>query len=243
MGERARHARPSLLWKRWIATTGPEGLAAEALHVGVAGPRSRASAAVPSRSGSAGSPIARLLPMPPVTTPGSASGPQHPLGGSWVAQLRVLTLTVVGGLVVIGVALAFVLPLDESPPSWFTVAALAAGVVLHLGLDAFGYRTTPLDPALPADRATAVAMERYRAGMILRSALCESIAVASVALAFVLPVGGFAVYGVGAGVSVALLGIHVWPGPRPVDRAATALEAHGTPSGLREALGPGGTVS
>ena len=156
--------------------------------------------------------------------------------GTDAAQLRLITSAVGGGLVLIGIALGFVLPLDESPPTWFTVGAVAAGIVVHLGLDMFGYRSAPLDPALSDDRATKVAMERYRAGTIVRSALCESIAVASVALAFVLPEGGFTVYAVGAGVAVALMGVHVWPWTRPVDRAARSLEARGKASGLRETL-------
>src|SRR5688572_915304 len=104
-------------------------------------------------------------------------------------QHRVLAAALMGGVVLIGVALAFVLPLDESPPTWVTLGLIGAGVAAHLGLDAVGYRPTSADP---------VAV--LQAGMIVRSAFAEAIAVAAAALAFVLPEGGFSTYGVGAGV-------------------------------------------
>ena len=122
-------------------------------------------------------------------------------------QQRILAAGLMGGVVLIGVALAFVLPLDESPPGWVTIGLVGAGVAVHLGLDAFGYRPSGADP-----------VAAFRAGMILRSAFAEAVAVVAAALAFVLPEGGFATYAVGAGVAIALMGIHVWPSARAVGR-------------------------
>ena len=120
-------------------------------------------------------------------------------------QQRILAVSLMGGIVLIGLALAAVLPLDEAPPTWVTIGLVAAGVAVHVGLDAFGYRPTSADP-----------VAAYQAGMILRSAFSEAIAIVAAGLAFVLPEGGFATYAVGAGVAIALMAIHVWPSDRAV---------------------------
>ena len=120
-------------------------------------------------------------------------------------QQRILAASLMGGIVLIGLALAAVLPLDEAPPNWVTIGLVAAGVAVHVGLDTFGYRPTSADP-----------VAAYQAGMILRSAFSEAIAIVAAGLAFVLPEGGFATYAVGAGVAVALMAIHVWPSDRAV---------------------------
>lgn len=165
--------------------------------------------------------------------------PARSFGAPFAAQNRVLAGALMGGLFFIGLALFFVLPLDETPPLWVPVAQLAAGVAVHLGLEAFGYRTLPLDPSLSDDEAAATAMVRYQTGMLLRFALSEAIAIASIALAFVMPEGGFVVYAVGALVSLVLMGVHVWPWSRPVGKAAAVLEASGRASRLREVFGLG----
>ena len=126
-------------------------------------------------------------------------------------QHRILAAALMGGIVLIGVALAAVLPLDEVPPTWVTIALIGAGVAVHLGLESFGYRPTSADP-----------VAAFQAGMILRSAFAESIAVVAAALAFVLPEGGFATYAVGAGVAIALMGVHVWPSARTVARQGSS---------------------
>jgi len=104
-------------------------------------------------------------------------------------------------------------------------------------LDAVGYRTQPLASDLTEEAAVAQAQARWQAGMILRFALAELIAIVSIAAAFVLPEGDITVYLGGALVSLVLMVVHVWPGARPVGKAATALEAGGTRSGLRETFG------
>lgn len=71
---------------------------------------------------------------------------------------------------------------------------------------------------------------------MLRFALCELIAIASLVLAFALE-GGILTYAIGAVVSLALMAVHVWPWSRPVTKVANALEAAGRTSHLREAFG------
>ena len=72
--------------------------------------------------------------------------------------------------------------------------------------------------------------------MMLRFALSEVIAIASLVAAFVVE-GGLGAYAVGALVSLALMAVHVWPWARPVTKVADALEASGRPSFLRETFG------
>ncbi len=55
------------------------------------------------------------------------------------------------------------------------------------------------------DDAAAAARVRWQSSMILRFALCEFVALASIAAAFVLEEGGFLVYAVGALVSLVLM--------------------------------------
>lgn len=72
---------------------------------------------------------------------------------------------------------------------------------------------------------------------ILRFAISEFVAIASIAAAFVLPDGDVLVHVGGALVSLVLMVVHVWPWARPVGKTADALEAGGRRSGLREAFG------
>lgn len=153
------------------------------------------------------------------------------------SQHRLVAGTLISGLFFIALALFFVLPLDEAPPVWVLPAQLAAGVAVHVLVEAIGYRPPALDPSLDDEAASAQAMVRHQGAMILRFALIESIAIVSIALAFVVPDGGFLTFAGGAVVSLALMGYHVWPWTRPVGRTADALEARGRRSGLREAFG------
>ena len=167
------------------------------------------------------------------------SSPRPPVA-PFVMSHRILVGALMAALVFIGMALLFVLPLDQAPPLWVPLAQLAAGAGIHLVLEAIGYRTPPLEPSLDDDAAAAQALVRYQSGMFLRFALCEAVAIASIALAFVLPTGGWVVYGVGAVVSLVLMVVHVWPWSRPVGKAADALEASGRSSRLREVFGIAG---
>jgi hypothetical protein len=153
------------------------------------------------------------------------------------AQNRLVAGTLISGLFFITLALFFVLPTDETPPIWVPLAQLGAGVAVHLMVETIGYRPAALDPSLDEDAAVAQGMVRYQGAMILRFALIEAIAIVSIALAFVLPEGGFLTFVGGAVVSFVLMAVHVWPWARPVGRSADALEARGRRSGLRESFG------
>lgn len=141
-----------------------------------------------------------------------------------------------GALVFMGLALFFVLGTDSTPPLWLPVVQLAAGVAVHFAMEAIGYRPTPLDPSMSDDEAAAAARTGWQSSMILRFALIEFIAILSLVVAFVID-GAVWTYAIGALVSLVLMSIHVWPGSRSINRTATALEAQGKQSFLREAFG------
>jgi hypothetical protein len=149
---------------------------------------------------------------------------------------RILAASLMAALVFIGIALSFVLPPDGVSPVVLLVQVVA-GVAAHLLLDAIGYRTPALATDQTDDEAAAVARTRWQSLMVLRFAISESIAIASIAAAFVLADGSVMTYLGGAVVSLVLMLVHVWPGARSVGRTADALEAGGRRSGLREAFG------
>ena len=162
-------------------------------------------------------------------------------GADWAASTRVLAATLMSALVLIGTSLWFVLGQDDmsSPPVLVLAGLLALGVAVHLTVEAVGYRAEPLSASLSDAEVENQTRTRWQATMILRFALAESVAIVSIAVAFVVSEGGFLTYVVGAAISLALMVLHVWPGARPVGKVADALERDGRRSGLREAFGVG----
>ena len=161
-----------------------------------------------------------------------------PAATAWAASTRILAGSLMGALLIMGVAVFFVLGDDlASPPVVIPLAQIAAGVVLHLLLETVGYRVAPLTLAMSADEAGTAARTRWQSGMVLRFALAESVAIVSLAGAFIVTEGAVLTYVGGALVSLVLMVLHVWPGSRPVGKVADALERDGRGSGLREAFG------
>jgi hypothetical protein len=156
-------------------------------------------------------------------------------------QTRVLAGALMGALVAIAAVMYVVLAATEDalapPPLWLVAAQLVAGLAAHGLCESVGYRTQPLDPALDPEEARTVARARFQAGMVVRFAACEVVAIASLAAAFVVAEGGWLGYVTGAAVSLVLMAVHVWPWRRPVDRTRAALESDGAASGLRADFG------
>jgi len=163
-----------------------------------------------------------------------------PPGTSLAVSARILAGSLMGALLFMGVALAFVLRTDSRPPLWVPLAQLVAGAAIHVLLDTIGYRLQPLEVSMGDTEAASAARARWQAAMILRFALSESVALASIAAAFVIGEGGFWIYAAGAVVSLVLMVVHVWPWARPLGRTVEALESAGQPSHLFEAFGLSG---
>lgn len=158
-------------------------------------------------------------------------------GTPFAMSARILAGSLMGALLFMGFALFYVLPIDESPPLWVFLAQLVTGVAIHFFIETIGYRVRALEVSMSDDEAAAAGRARWQSSMILRFALCEFVALASIAAAFVIEEGGFLIYAVGALVSLVLMAVHVWPWARPIGRTAEALESAGQPSYLREAFG------
>lgn len=157
-------------------------------------------------------------------------------------QVQILAGAVMGSLVMIAIALGIAFPDGErfdAPPLWLIGAQVAAAVVVHLLVEAIGYRAGAIHPETGEAEARGQAMHSFTSGTVLRLGLCESIALASVAAAFLVDTGGYVGFLTGAAVSLALMAVHAWPGTGPIGKTATNLERDGGRSYLREQLGLG----
>lgn len=155
-------------------------------------------------------------------------------------QLRTVVGAMTGTLVVLGVVAWFAVGAEDAataPPMWLVVAQLVVGVVVFAMCETVGYRTPAIAPGASPEEARRTSQQALTSSTFVRAALCESIALVSLAVAFVIPHGGVLGYAVGAAVSIALLLVHAWPGQRVIERIATSLERDGGRSGLREAAG------
>ena len=155
-------------------------------------------------------------------------------------SLRILVATMMSSLVFIGFALSFVLSGDDllAPPGVGVLAGqLVAALASHALIEAVGYRTAALAPGTPSYTAVARARSAVQTGTFLRFALSEWIAIASLAMAFVVAEGGFVTYCFGAVLTLLLVGFHAYPWIRPLAKTRTSLERDGAPSFFHEAVG------
>lgn len=152
-------------------------------------------------------------------------------------RLRIVALAVMWGLVVLAFVVYFAFSgrdgAYDAPPLAALAAPPIAGLVVHALLESIGYRV----PSLEVDHDTAEVMRlaglRYTSALARRMVLCEFIALASLAGAFVVDEGGFTVYVVGAAVSLALLAVHGWPSERSIAKVEASLERREVTSHLR----------
>ena len=105
-----------------------------------------------------------------------------PTGAAFAMTTRMLAASLIGALFFIAVALLFVLgdSLEETPPLLVPVGQVVVGVAVHLLVEAVAYRPAPLPLSLSDEQARTTSRQRWQEGMILRFALCEFVAIASV---------------------------------------------------------------
>lgn len=154
-------------------------------------------------------------------------------------QVQLVVGSVMSSLVVIAIALSTAFTDDRfaAPPLWLLAVQVVAAVGIHLLVETIGYRTPALPPGTDAAEAGTTSSQALVRGTILRVAMCESIALASVAAAFVVEEGGYAGLLTGVVIALVLMAVHAWPRTAVVDRTAQSLERDGARSHLHERLG------
>lgn len=155
--------------------------------------------------------------------------------------LRTVVLAVSSSLFFIALALYFVLGTGETafdlPPAWVLGGQVVVAVAIHLLLNAVGYRTPAIAPSTPPDRAGSQSAAAFSSTTFLRMAFAESIAIASIAAAFLVPQGEYVTFLTGAVLGLALLAFHAVPSERTIAKVQASLERDGGVSHLRESLG------
>lgn len=155
--------------------------------------------------------------------------------------LRTVVLSVASTLFFFALALYFVLGTSETaydvPPAWLLGAQVVAALAIHLLLTAVGYRTPAIAPGTPPDQAATRSAAAFSSTTILRMVLSESIAIVSVAAAFIVTQGEYVAYLTGALLALALLAFHAFPRERTISKVQASLEREGGTSFLREKLG------
>jgi hypothetical protein len=157
---------------------------------------------------------------------------------TFLRTLRTLSATLMGALVVVLVAVAFVLgdKATGSTPAGWVALVVGLGLLQTVLIPVIGYRFTPVAPGTPAEEAKAAVVAQLQSTTILRFALAESVGLLGVALAFVADEGGLYPLLLGVAMAELLMFWHVWPGDRVLGRAQGELEREGGQSYFREAL-------
>ncbi len=166
------------------------------------------------------------------STPGPTTAP--------IQTFRILAWSLMGALLVIAVAL-YVADPDQAwdqPPLWSAAAVVVVAVAVLGLVGVVGYRTPAIAPGTPEDEARKKSLTAFQSSMILRFALCESIALIALALGYVVDDGGpFLLYLLGAAIAVPAMIFHVFPSERTITAAEESLQREGGLSYLRQALG------
>ncbi|MGH3354049.1 MAG: hypothetical protein ACRDPS_25530 [Nocardioides sp.] len=155
------------------------------------------------------------------------------------AQMMALAfMTMVVGLGVV-VALSIPDPDLQLPSAYVIGGQVAAGVIMALLCSTVGFGAAPVTPGTLPEKATNEGLQKHQTSMILRLVLSEVVALASLALAFVLTEGQLLTYVIGAVITLALMAFFAYPSARNIRRLEAQLDSAGARSGLAEAFGLG----
>lgn len=161
-------------------------------------------------------------------------------GNQRYRQMRTLAVTLISGPVLFAVVVYFLVGMADggmdTPPAWVLLLQVAVAVALYFVVEAIGFATDPAGDGDPQEVASASFLT-YQTAMVLRFALCESLTIISIALAFVVEPNTFLTYALGGLLSVLLMVVEVYPSRRNVSRIQSSLEREGDPSYLHESFG------
>jgi hypothetical protein len=155
-----------------------------------------------------------------------------------LSSLRTMVGAVMGSLVIIGVALWFVFTDHAEMPEvrWLGVVLLLGAGAAGL-IQSVGFRTPAIAPGATSEESARQARSAFQSGTFSRMALAEMPAIASIAVAFVAPEGGFVLYLLGAAIALGLLAAYVLPSDTTIARTQQSLEREGGRADLHAALG------
>ena len=161
---------------------------------------------------------------------------------------RILAAALMGALVVIGIALAFIVHggttqtrnghtvHTHAPSAGLYIAIVVLGVIAAALVQSFGYRIPPLSPDTDASDARATGLRVYQQTMFLRFALSEAVAIVAIALVFSFDSDTELPYVLAAVISLVLMAVHVWPSQSLISRVQAKLDRNGGRSDLSNAL-------
>ena len=154
---------------------------------------------------------------------------------------RMLTLSFMSIVVGLGVVVALSVPDADlgMPPIYVIGGQVMAGVVFFLLCSTIGFQTGPIAAGTDPEKASREALGKHQTSMLLRLVFSEAIAIASLAVAFVLTEGQLLTYVIGAVISLALMAYFAYPSARNIRRVEAILDSSGARSGLAEAFGVG----
>lgn len=145
-------------------------------------------------------------------------------------SLKTIAMTMLASPVMLGVVLLFTFAPEERfvvPPTWLLVAQLACAVAVFMLCEYLFYRTPAVQPGTDRDEAQRQGVGAYVSAFFLRVAVCEFVAIASVAAAFVVEPRSWLNYVAGGVLSVLLLVVHVLPTERTFAKTRASLEREG----------------
>lgn len=115
-------------------------------------------------------------------------------------------------------------PID---PLWLGILVVVSGAAVTV-IHVLGYRSRP--------GSGPDGVEAFRALAMLRFSMAEAPALVGLVLAFTAFEGRMTLVSLGAGVSLVLMCLHVWPNDRQIERVQQSMAAGGSHVQLREAL-------
>lgn len=145
--------------------------------------------------------------------------------------LRIITMSLMASLVIIGVVAVLALGLADYPSPAVAGGLFVLNVIAFAVAEVVGYRPTPIEAGTSPDAALAQGLEQLQQTTFVRFAVTESPAILALVAAFALD-GSAWVYIIGAVWALLSMAWHVWPWRRPVTKVERALDSAGARSGL-----------
>ena len=170
-----------------------------------------------------------------------------PVSASPLRSYRLLTASLMGAVVVIGIAIAFTIGRagndrngvprhPHAPGAWIYVAVLLVGIVAATLAQTVGYRVPAVASGQDPAQTRGLVLRAYQKSMFLRFALSEAVAIVTIALVFAADSNTILPYVLAAVIAELLMAYHVWPSARLIERVQQRMDRDGGRSDLPDAL-------